>query len=144
MIQIKQLLERYLSSDEDAIAFVYCWLLYCHAIDDIIDGDKTDSEHIIKTFQFSTTLHTSNFFLKNWATLNPIIDVAFNSYADSVKLEKGVKWERNYADVLRQVANEVIVAVVGIVAGYDKKREISLELRQLSYLEHHDLTGKPI
>jgi hypothetical protein len=144
-MKIKDIVEEYLIDSVDAQLFFYSYLIHCHAVDDVIDGDRTDSEFIIKCFDFTVTLCSCRFYQHYSATLEPLMHAAANAYADSVVMERSkVQWKQQYADVLRQSGNEVLLACIGIVAGIDKKREASLKLRELAYLEHHDKEGKPI
>lgn len=155
-----EFLKKYLDSDPDALLWVMSYGLYAHLIDDIIDGDKTDSEHILKTFEFAAVIYSNNFYLKHITLLYSLVKMASNTYMDSVLLEKELKsdkktalpvehqptaaWKSSCADILRQSANEIILACVEIVGGIEKRREASLELRQLSYKIHHDKSGNPI
>jgi hypothetical protein len=140
-----EFLRKYLLSDLDALGWCLCFITYCHCIDDIIDGDKTDSEFILSTFEYPLVLYSNPFYLKHIHILYPIIKMSTNSYADSVNMEKtNIVWKRNYADVLRQNANDVILAVVEIVSkSREVRREASLALREISYYTHHTLEGKP-
>jgi len=63
---------------------------------------------------------------------------------DSVKFEKSKeKWKIQMGDVLRQNANDVVLAVIEIVNDVDTRRKASLELREISYLSHHNELGEP-
>jgi hypothetical protein len=149
-------LKKYLDSDPDALLWVMSYGMYCHAIDDIIDGDKNDSEFILKTFEFATIIYSNVFYLRHITTLYSLCKMASNTYMDSVLLEKEIAknpgamltpenaWKLSCSDILRQNGNEVILAVVEIVGGIDKRREASLELRKISYATHHDKEGKPV
>lgn len=144
-LRLYELLKQYLHTDPDALLFAVSFLAYCHAIDDIIDGDKTDSEHIIKTFEFAATLYSSPFYQRNINILYALVRATSNAYADSVRMEKSkVKWEQTIADTLRQYGNEVIIACIEIVSGYDARREVSQQIRSISYKEHHTDKGTPI
>jgi hypothetical protein len=125
--------------------FGLSYVTYCHAIDDIIDGDKKDYEHILKTFDFAATIFSSPFYVRNLHLLYPLVKSASNSFADSVTFERsGEVWSEAMADVLRQQGNEVLCAVVEIVSGIDAKRAFSKEARKLGYDSHHDSFGRPI
>jgi hypothetical protein len=61
-----------------------------------------------------------------------------NTYADSVQWEDSpIEYKRKIADVLRQMGNEVILAVIEIVKGVGVRREVSMKFRELSWLAHH-------
>lgn len=143
---MRDIVSEYLASSPEAQLFFYSYLVHCHAVDDIIDGDREDAEFIIKTFRFVFILCSSPFYRQYQDILNPLMAAAANAYADSVTFErsKDVAWKQRYADVLRQTGNEVLLACIEIVSGYDAKRKASLALRELSYLSHHDKEGKMI
>lgn len=138
-------LKHYLQADPDALAWVIAYTKYVHAIDDIIDGDNTSSEHIIRTFEFAAVIYSNVFYLRNLSYLYPLVKVVSNAYQDSVILEKSPeKWQRYVADGLRQHGNELILACVELVGGYDARREASMKLRDIAYRSHHNEIGEPI
>lgn len=149
-------LKKYLMADPDAFCWVCAYGLYVHAIDDIIDGDKTDSEFILKTFEFAPVVYGNIFYLKNFTKLYPLVKMTSNAYMDSVLLEKEIKsraaefdgselaWKKSASDILRQSGNEVILACIEIVNDVETRRKASLELRRISYLTHHDKEGNPV
>ena len=139
------IINKYLLNNVEAQIFVYAYLAHCHSVDDIIDGDKSDSEFIIKAFTFTITLCSLPFYVQFRHVLEPVMMSAANAYADSVQFERSnVPWKLQYADVLRQTGNEVVLTVIGIVSGIDARREASLSLREISYNEHHNKLGNPI
>ena len=114
-------LRKYLTQP-DALLWVMMYTLYVHAIDDIIDGDKTDSEHILKTFEYAAVLFSNEFYLRNIALLYPIVKIVTNSYADSVQMERSnVPWRRQAADVLRQTGNDMILMCIEICSDIDTR-----------------------
>lgn len=136
---------KYLGDNIDAHLWVLSYGVYVHAIDDIIDGDKTDSEFILKTFEFASMIYSYPFYLQNLHILYPLVKTASNTYMDSVKMEQSKeKWARDYADILRTHGNEVILAVIEIVCGLDIRRQASMELREISYKAHHNELGQPV
>lgn len=139
------LIKEYLSADIDALIFALSFSTYCHAIDDIVDGDKTDAEFIIKTFEFAACIYSSPFYQRNIWLLYPLVKATSNAYADSVNMERSnQQWRRNSADVLRQYGNEVLTACVEVVKGQDARREFSLKMREIAYEAHHNLIGEPV
>ena len=140
-------IKKYLSSDFDALFWTLCYVTYAHAIDVLCDEPLTEIENkifFLNTLELAADLYSYHFYINNINILKPIILMAGNAYMDSLIFEKSkVKWERNHADVTRQQANDVILAVIGIVCGLDKRREASLELRAIAYSFHHDKKGKP-
>ncbi len=138
-------LAKYLASNPDAFLWAISYGLYVHMIDDIIDQDKTDSEHILKTFELAAQIYSFPFYINNMHMLYPLVKMASNCYMDSVLMEKfPSSWNRNYADMLRQNGNEVILACIEIVNGINVRRHASMELRQISYQMHHDELGNPV
>lgn len=138
-------LQQYLNHDPEAVKFIQSFCQYCHDIDDIIDGDKTNTEHILKTFCNAAAIYSSNFYHRYSLQLYPIVLNITNTYADSVKWEKSdVDWKRAVSDTLRSCGNDMIYIVVGICSGYDAMRDVSALLREVSYNHHHDEIGKPI
>jgi hypothetical protein len=143
------LLRKYLDSNPDALAWICIYGIYAHAIDDIIDNDipsdKTRQQFILQTFEFAEVIYSSHFYQANLSALRPLIKMASNDYMDSVLLEGDTEeaWKKHTCDALRQTANAVILAVIEIVGGIEKRREASLELRELSYRTHHK-EDKPI
>ncbi len=138
-------LTKYLQSNPDALLWTMSYIVYCHMLDDWVDGDRTDFEFIIKTHQFAENLYTNHFYINNYYILHSLIIMAFNSYLDSVHYERiNEGWKKQFADVLRQNANEVILAIIELVNGNSIKRHASMELREISYFTHHDKLGNPI
>ena len=138
-------IRKYLLQNPDAAGFVMCYVIYCHAIDDIIDGDKTDWQHILKTFSLAPILFSNVFYMQHYGKLYPLVKMAHDSYGDSVFMERrNSKCMKHYSDILRQNANEVILACVEIVNGPEVRLQASIELREGSYKMHHDEVGKPI
>lgn len=135
--------QKYLSQHKEALYWVVSYVCFCHAVDDLIDGDKTDSDFILKVFEFAALVYSYPFYIQHINTLYPLTRMAHNSYADSISMEKKIDWRKNYGDVLRQNGNEVILAVIELVSDYDTKRKASLELREIAYKAHHKEDGTP-
>jgi len=125
--------------------FCVSFLMYAHCVDDIIDGEKTDSEFILETFEYAAVIYSLAFYRKHADMLLPIIKSITNSYADSVQLEKCTEgWKQQYADVLRQNANDLLAICVEICSGIHARRKFSMKVRELSYESHHNKeTGRP-
>lgn len=139
MQEYVELLEQYLNAE--ALAFVKLFAAYAHRCDDIIDGDLKNPEDIIVTFEMAATVYSMPFYQKNIARIFPVIKVITNMYMDSVALEKGDKeWQLRTARVLSHAFNELIVACVEIVNGYDARRIVSMKLREFSHLQQEEGT----
>lgn len=129
--------------DEEAMHFLLTWAEYCHALDDIVDGDRTDPEHIIRTAgMLPVVLFTHSFFLRSVQIASALRQVALlvaNTYADSVAWERSAsEWKRRHADVMRHAGNEMVFAVAQIVGGYDHARKLSAAQREVCYFSQHN------
>lgn len=140
------LLGQYLGSNPDALVWTLACMTYFHSIDDIIDGDKTDDEFILKTFRLAITIYSYHFYVANIHDLRPLVESAHDAYRDSVRLEKenDAKWKQHISDVIRQNANDLILKVIQLVAGLDARNEAALKFRELSYRTHHNELGERI
>lgn len=145
-----EFLQKYLGADLDALTWVAAFNTYAHAIDDIIDGEipptsLNDKEFVVRTFEFAAIIYSHIFYQRNQHVLYSLVKMVTNTYMDSLHLEQSPEaWKKKYADVLRQSTNELVLACIEIVGGYDKRREASLQLRELSYHAHHTVEGTPI
>lgn len=133
-----------LDTNPDACLWVLGYYTYVHAIDDFIDGDRTDFQHFLRIQELAAICYSNVFYQHNIARLYPLVMAASNSYMDSVAMEhKSESWKKTVADSLRQGANELIIAVIEIAGGYEKRREASLKLREISWKSHHKADGTP-
>lgn len=130
--------------NQEAIGFLLLWREYVHAIDDIIDGDRTGPEHILATFALAATLYSHPYYLRNIAALRALVYSITNSYADSVAWEKEGGWRKEWADHNRHAGAEMVLAVAQLCGGYGHMRTLSPELRTICYCEHHDREGRPV
>jgi hypothetical protein len=139
-------IRRYLfNKNPDACLWVLGYLTYVHAIDDFIDGDRTDFQHFLRVQELAAIVYSNEFYHQNRWLLYPLVMMASNSYMDSIQLEhKSEQWKRNVADNLRQHANELIIKVIEIIGGYDLRREASMALREISWKSHHEKDGTPV
>ncbi len=144
-----EFLKKYLSSDPEALTWLLSYIIYVNAIDDIIDNkfDKDDKMRkliIIRTFELALHVFSSEFYIKNMYMFFPLMKFASNSYMDSVIFEDAKEeWKRNIGDVLRNEANNIVLATIEIVSGIEKRIEASLQLREFSYNFHHTKEGLP-
>lgn len=139
-------LQELLHGQPDAIRFFYAWFDYCHYIDDLVDGDidKTP-ENVLRLCVKAAALYSSNFYQRYATSLYPVVLTITNTYADTVKWEDSqTAWKQQHADVMRHCGNDMIIMVVGLVAGWDAVREISEMLHEQSYLDHHTTEGIPV
>lgn len=76
--------------------------------------------------------------------LRPLIKSTSQAYMDSVLWEKSPEdWKRKVADAARQQGNDILLAIIEIVGGIEKRHEASLLLREVSYKMHHLKDGTP-
>jgi len=129
-------LKRLIGHDQFAYNFCMSYMLFCHAVDDIVDDKKVEPEHVLKTWDLATVVFSNPFYIKYSNVLSPLIRASCNMYADSVKYEKETDWRKTCADTLRHSGNMVVAAAVELVAGYEAKREISDILNICSYEAH--------
>lgn len=129
------------NGDTAAEKFLNMWYIYCHSIDDLLDGEipaEHIKEYIISLLIFSKDLYNSPFFLKNYAELNGIVNAAANAYADSVKWEGADKPYSDHADVLRSQGNDMLCAVAKIYGGFSRMRNASTMIRELSFKDQRN------
>lgn len=143
--QLKQSIDEVLRDFPDAKNFLLAYCEYTHSIDDIIDDKITSSDVILKTFNQSANIFNCNFWRQNASQLFLIEKLINLDYGLSVKWEKSDEaWKRNQADVLRNAGNMMTFAVILLIAGYDKAKELIPLIREHSYYRHHDEEGKPV
>lgn len=131
--------------NDEAFRFMQAWNAYCHAVDDIVDGDTPGTEDLLKVLLAAHLIYTSNFFTKNVDMLSPLVGVITNAYLDSVEWETSPDvWKRTIADQLRSYGNEMILQVAEIVGGWPHRRKFSQRIRALSYMTHHTKEGVAI
>lgn len=141
----EHLLRRICLDNAEAMDFLANWWSpYVHEIDDIIDGERTLPEDILRTFARAVGLYSHPFYVRNMVELRRVVLLVNNLYADSVAWEKSnVAWQRDWADHNRHVGMEMVIAVAQIVGGYDHGRQVSQEQRAICWSEHHGREGKP-
>jgi hypothetical protein len=142
--QDQQALARACAGNASAMQWLTLWREYVHAIDDVED-EPTTPEFRQRIYVLALELYTHPFFRANEPRLKQVVLNVANAYADVLAWEKSeVPWQREWADHYRHVGAEMVIAVAQICGGYDHARGISLELRTVCYLEHHDGDGKPV
>lgn len=133
----------------DALLWLVGYATYAHAIDDIIDQDIPEDQHrqqfMLRTFEFAESIYSNIFYIQNVSRLRAIVKMASQSYMDSVLWEKDpIAWKRQVSDTLRHQCNDVLLTVIEICCGIERRQELSLEMRELSYLCHHNEEGAPV
>jgi hypothetical protein len=138
-------IRKYLFKDPDACLWILGFNVYVHSIDDFIDGAEKDPIHMLRIQELALAVYCNDWFRRHQHILYPLIRAASNCYMDSVILEtKTDFWKKQVADALRQFANEIIIATIEIVSGYEARREASMEVREISWKAHHEKDGTPV
>lgn len=124
----------------EAESFLKHYNMYCHVIDDLIDEDGKNPEYILGMLHLALQIYSSNFYRKYQDVLYPVINIIHNTYADSVIMEhSGEQWQKECADVLRSVGQEMALVVIQILGGYKARRNLSLKVREFSYKSQHEI-----
>lgn len=124
----------------EAESFLKHYNLYCHAIDDLIDEKITDSENVLSVFHLGLNIYSSNFYRKYQDILYPIINLIHNTYADSCAMEVSQEqWQKECADVLRSIGQEMCLVIIQILGGYKARRRLSIIVREYSYRTQHEI-----
>jgi hypothetical protein len=143
-----ELLEQYSEvccGNRDAERFIAQWNLFVHGIDDIIDTGNASAEEIISVFAQANVVYSQQFYRDHYLTLQPVILLITNAYADSVLWEKrGTEGQKKMADVLRFAGNEILFAVALICGGYQHMRSVSAGIRDKSWKTHHNNQGESV
>jgi hypothetical protein len=122
--------------DQEAVEFVKLYAEYIHAVDDIIDEGK-NPKLILDTFNLATALFSSPFWHKHKDQLLIVDFLINNQYADVVSWEKSNdKWKRREAKALSHVGYNMLFAVIIVVAGRNKLREVSEKFRAWAHYKH--------
>jgi hypothetical protein len=139
-------ISKYLAPHPEACRFITAYRDYVHAIDDLIDATlRPDSEQILKTFAQASTLFTLPFWNQYGTLLIVTEKLVNNTYADSVLWENSpLDWQRRDASVLRHAGVDMFFAVVALILGGDKLREISADFRTQCHLIHMNEEGQPV
>lgn len=131
--------------DHDAERFLALWGAYCHDVDDVIDENLWDAEHIVSVLALAVTFYSDPYYVRNVALLRMPVLMATAVFADSCIWEQKEQplWKRQFADVMRHSGNEVINCVAFIQGGYDHMQQVSLPLMATCYIYHKDKYGLP-
>lgn len=137
--QIAAIYAEVTNGNEYARQFIAAWHHYCHAIDDVIDGDVSYStESLLQLLIQANQVYSLPFYMQHALVLQPVVASVTNNYADSVAWEKSEQpWKRNIADVIRQCGNDMILTIAWICGGYEHQRKISLKLREIAFHSQH-------
>ena len=147
---IKQV-ERLCRGNKQAVDWILLGSNYIHEIDDLIDEDvpKADrlaaAQRACRIGAIAIQLYSHPFYLCYGAALGAAMLVNTNNYADSVLWEDSkTPWQHSFSDWARHGWLDVILLVAYLCGGYENMRNESLELRTVSYADHHDDCGQPV
>jgi hypothetical protein len=126
--------------------------IYVHLIDDIIDEDldgghrARGAERICGMGACAIKLYSHDFYIENRERLSTLMTLITGLYATSVRYEgSDVEWKKNFSDWSRHSWLLVVLSVADIcggLRGYENMRNISDELWEQSFVEHHDHSGE--
>ena len=138
-----QLVEKAANGSLEAARFLVAWHHYCHALDDVVDGD-TLAVTIIDVGRWANDLYSTPFYQRHHAILGPLVQLITITYEDSVLWQESEPaWRRQISDVIRHAGADMVRMVAYLTGGYEAMRAISLPLREVCYREHHDSEGEP-
>lgn len=125
---------------ELAQQFLQMYNVFAHFLDDLIDKDiDVNGFNISKVLYYNQNIYAHPFYLKYMGILFPVMRIVHNTYFDTVKMETNdVKWQQEYAKVLKQCGDEVFLAIIEIVGGYDKRMELGVGIRENSWKKQNE------
>lgn len=139
--EICSLLEPY----PDAAEFVLRYRDYIHGVDDIVDGDITNAEDILKVTALASEIFSSDFYVNHRQFLYPLEIMINNTYADAVEWERSnVEWKERDAMVLRHTGIDMFLFVIRLMCGREAMRKISSKFREQCHEYHMTKDYKPL
>lgn len=137
---------RLVNGNMEALSWIEIGRQYIHEADDDIDEQSSKAVAVDRKCRLGALaleLYTHPFFIKNMPALKYAMLRNLHNYRDSVMWEDSeVPWQREFADWARHGWLDVCITVGDICGGYVKTCNETLEARALSYVDHHDQTGK--
>lgn len=140
---------RLTNGDEEALDWIQLGRAYVHEADDLIDEDvasgnvRSAADRACRLGAMALDLYTHPFFMRNWAALKYAMLRNLHNYRDSVAWENStVPWQKQFSDWARHGWLDVCITVGDICGGYDKTCNETLEMRSVSYSNHHKETGE--
>ena len=127
---------------EQAKGFLDLYHNFAHLLDDIVDGDIGDMEGraVGKTLYLAQSLYTHPFYTKYMYILYPTIRLVHNTYFDTVQMENSnEEWKKLYVSVLKHCGDEVFLAIIEILGGYDKRMQLGVSVREHTWKKQHEL-----
>lgn len=125
--------------DESAVECIVMISSIVEAWDDLIDGDAVEPERINRTFLFALVgMHRNRFWRQFGDQLLPIMMSCINAWMDSNEWQKGDRKQRMMAFYLRNMGIELIQAAAFCLGGFERMREISLDVRKFFMHESYE------
>lgn len=128
----------------DAVSYLKCWGDYLRAVDNIVDDNLWDAEHLREMFFLGAQCFSHPFYQSNKAHLQMTVVILSSLWVDSCHWERSQElWKRQWADVLRHADGQMVSAVAMICGGWEHLRKISAPFMAACYIEHKDRHGVP-
>jgi hypothetical protein len=112
------------NGNDEARKFNSAWCGFCHALDDVVDGEEINAEAFVAEMLESLQAFSNNeFYQEHKHELLPLIIQSANAFLDSFRWELSEnEMERRHANVLRIFYDCVVDHVAYITSGYDFSR----------------------
>ena len=132
------------NGDPEAYDFLLRWGKFHRKVDDVIDCNLWDAEHVLEAFVEGCKFYSHPFYQKNMSVLQMPILMATNFCAVSVKWEREKElWKRQWADVLRHSGLQVVESVAMICGGWELVTKTTAPYLAAMYVDHKDRHGVP-
>jgi hypothetical protein len=108
---------------------------YVHMVDDTVDKDKPTCP--LANAELALAYYTHPVYVKHADSLRLLSYLHHNTYRDSVAWEQGIiDWKLKAAATLRHQSLDMFYAMVLIYLGPKALQEISLPMREYTFLKH--------
>jgi len=120
-------------------AVLFCELLFriSQVMDDIYDGDKEVSRRDFTEMMWEALveLPSNEFYMSNFAVLQPLVRSALNDWYDANELEHSGEHDQSIAFILRDQLTGLVSQCAYLVGGYQWLRHVSAEVRRFFHDE---------
>lgn len=120
----------------DAERFALRFMDFCHAVDDLLDGDSSfDKERLVRVLMVGVLEFTMNpFYQMNRHLLLPLIIQGSNAFLDSERFAASANaQDRRKADVFKAFYSEVLWHIAFLTGGFEFMREMSRKHRVIDH-----------
>lgn len=130
----------------EAKAFLANFGMYCHCIDDLVDGDiKQTPEVFGAVLIMATNLYSCSFYNKYQHILYQVVRGIHHTYFDSVRMERSSEMKnKEQADALKSVGIQMTLTIIEILSSYANRRRLSQLVYDHAYEKQHDGDGNPL